>query len=59
MGCLYEKSKCEKKVWNNFFINKTFSDFAQILRAVRPPGGLTARKISAKSDDILWKEKIS
>ena len=35
------------------FINKKSSDLAQNLRAVRAPEGLTAHKISAKSDDIL------
>ena len=35
------------------FINKKSSDLAQNLRAVRGPGGLTARKFSAKSDNIL------
>ena len=38
------------------FINKKSSDLAQNLRAVRAPEGLTAHKISAKSDDILLTE---
>ena len=42
-----------KNFWLKIFINKKSSDLAQNLRAVRAPEGLTAHKISAKSDDIL------
>ena len=34
-------------------VNKMSSDLAENLHAVSTPGGLTAHKISAKSDDIL------
>ena len=36
-------------------VNKMSSDLAENLHAVSTPGGLTERKISAKSDDILLK----
>jgi len=42
-----------KKLRWKIFINKTLSDLAENLRAVRGPGGLTAHKISARSDNIL------
>ena len=44
-----EISKFDLKI----FVNKMSSDLAENLRAVRPPGPLTAHKISAKSDNVL------
>ena len=41
-----------------FSANKMSSDFAENLHAVSTPGGLTACKFSAKSDDILLKENF-
>ena len=42
-----------EKLWRKNVINKKLLDLAQILRAVRATVGLTARKISAKSDNVL------
>ena len=39
-------------------VNKMSSDLAENLHAVSTPGGLTAHKISAKSDDILLTENF-
>ena len=44
-----EISKFDLKI----FVNKMSSDLAENLCAVRPPGPLTAHKISAKSDNVL------
>ena len=53
----FSKQKKKRHVTVKFdlkiFVNKTLSDLAEILCAVRPSGALTARKFWAKSDDFL------